>query len=147
MVTRTALIVSSLTNKGKKISTTAATLGELKAEEPSLFSGDVEIVVKPGNVTLRDDGSELPSGDFKVYVIPTKNKAGWDEDDVEEFLEEVSERVHNALGEKFGEVKASVLSVLDEYKTDNGCCDEGNEDVGGEEDDEIAQALREAKNM
>lgn len=143
MVTRQAIIVSGIANKGKKLRTAATTLGELKAEAPEYFTGDVEVIVRPGNVTLRDDGSLLPDGDFKVYVIVTKNKAGLDEYEIEEFVEEVSEILHGALNAKFAEVKAAVLGSLSQYKSD----DEVEEETTSDVDPELAEALREAKEL
>jgi hypothetical protein len=79
--TRTVVIASAKTNRAAKVEDfSGRTFGDLKSN--SIFSsiyGDgsgVEAIVKPGNVSLRDDSSVLPDGDFSVFLVPTKNKAG-----------------------------------------------------------------------
>ena len=73
---RTVVVASSSSNKAKKYETAATTWGELKPEIRELLTGDLEAIVNPGHVTLSQDNSILPTGDFKLYLIPTKNKAG-----------------------------------------------------------------------
>jgi hypothetical protein len=146
MVTRKVVIASSVTNAAKKLNTAATTLGELKAEAPELFRGDVEIVVKPGNVTLRDDGSELPSGDFKVYVIPTKNKAGnITVEDAKKLGEEIAKAIVDAASKSspddVNELKDLLVEDIESFfGVDLG----GTDDV---EDDEAAEALAEARSL
>lgn len=78
MSTRNVVVASTAANKARKIETSARTWGELKSqrEMEDLIVGSVEAIVNPGNVSLRDDDSILPTGDFTLYLTPTKNKAG-----------------------------------------------------------------------
>jgi len=76
----TITVASAKTNQAARIEFTGSTFGDLKrnAEFLAIYgSGDgVDAVVKPGNVTLRDDQSTLPPGNFSIFLVPTKNKAG-----------------------------------------------------------------------
>jgi hypothetical protein len=71
--------VASSAGRAVKIDDFAGTTwGELKVHElvAPLLAGDYEVVVRPGNVTLGDDDSTLPAGEFRAYIIPKKNKSG-----------------------------------------------------------------------
>ena len=76
--TRSVIIASQVTNRARKVNTSAKTWGELKAQSDvaDLIVGSVEVIMNPGNVTLNRDTAVLPTTDFKLYVVPTKNKAG-----------------------------------------------------------------------
>lgn len=73
---RKVVVASPASNQAKQYQTSATTWGELKSQISDLLVGNVEAIVKPGNVTLTRDDATLPTGDFRVYLIPTKNKAG-----------------------------------------------------------------------
>jgi hypothetical protein len=76
---RTIIVASPAANKAKKIENFAGrTWGELKdhATVRELMVGSVEAIVNPGNLTLSRVDAVLPEGDFKLYLVPTKNKAG-----------------------------------------------------------------------
>jgi hypothetical protein len=146
MVTRKVVIASSVTNKAKKLDTAATTLGELKAEAPELFGGNVEIIVKPGNVTLRDDGSVLPDGDFKVYVIPTKNKAGHiTTADAQKLGEEIAKAIVEAASKTSPDDVNNLRDLLVQDIEDFFGVYLGVED--DVEDDETAEALAEARSL
>lgn len=76
MATRKVTVASSSSNRAKQYETSATTWGQLKNEISELLTGDLEAIVNPGHVTLSQDNSVLPTGDFKLYLIPTKNKSG-----------------------------------------------------------------------
>lgn len=73
---RTVLVASPASNQAKKFETTATTWGELKTVLGTLVSGNVEAIVPPANTALTRDDAALPEGDFRVFLVPTKNKAG-----------------------------------------------------------------------
>lgn len=76
---RTVIVASPAANKAKKIENfTGRTWGELKSHATvrELMVGSVEAIVNPGNHSLTREDAQLPEGDFKLYLVPTKNKAG-----------------------------------------------------------------------
>lgn len=79
MATRNVVVATAASNTAKRVTTTATTWGELKAQSDvaSLISGDVEAIVNPGKITLGHNDSILPTGDFQLFLIPKKNKAGY----------------------------------------------------------------------
>ena len=90
------IIASSKTNSAVKIENfTGSTFADLKAD--AIFASvygdgkDVDVVIKPGNVTIRSNDSLLPATDFNVFIIPSKNKAGHDGDDDEAILDSIEE--------------------------------------------------------
>lgn len=73
------VIVASSAGRAQKVENFyGRTLGDLKANQlvSRLFEGNLEVIVRPGNHSLRGDDSLLPEGNFNVYLVPTKNKAG-----------------------------------------------------------------------
>jgi hypothetical protein len=92
---RICIAASSAVNKSKRFSTSAQTWGELKGDSnlSGLISGNVEVILNPGSVTLSRDEAELPAGDFKLYIIPTKNKAGMTGGDAAALGEQIAEAI------------------------------------------------------
>lgn len=74
------VIVSPTTNKTVRISTEAKTWGELKTDPrvKELLGPNMDVIVRPGNTTLCREDAELPEANFNLYMIATKNKAGFD---------------------------------------------------------------------
>lgn len=134
-MSRTVIVASSAANKAKKITTSATTWGELQNEISDLITGDVEAVVKPGNITLRANDSTLPEGDFNVYLIPKKNKAGYDADD---FVDDIAEEVERFQGAQLQALKAAVIAAI------RGFAGQSAEKY---EDDDLSNALNEAREM
>jgi hypothetical protein len=75
---RNVVVASPASNQAKKISTNASTFGELKQNSvfAGLYTTGLEVIVNPGRHTLTRDEAALPEGDFQVFLVPTKNKAG-----------------------------------------------------------------------
>lgn len=79
--TRHAFVASGETNQMRKIEIPEGVITRAHLE-PLLkavgFTLDkVDIIVNPGKVTLGSPDSLIPaSGDFRVYLVPTKNEAG-----------------------------------------------------------------------
>ena len=73
---RNVVVASPASNQAKKYETTANTWGELQAEISDIYTSGLEAIVNPGNVTLNREDAVLPTGDFRLFLVPTKNKAG-----------------------------------------------------------------------
>lgn len=78
-MSRTVIVASSASNRPVKINDfEGKTWGELRSHEKvaPLVSGNVEAILRQGNVTLSRNDAQLPEGDVTVFLVPTKNKAG-----------------------------------------------------------------------
>lgn len=73
---RKVVVASPASNVANKYDTDVTTWGELKSVISDIFTSGLEAIVNPGNVTLNRDDAALPTGDFRVFLVPTKNKAG-----------------------------------------------------------------------
>ena len=78
-MSRNVVIVSPASNQPIRFNDfTGTTWGQLK-QHPSVVDhvgGNVEAVLRQGNVTLSREDAQLPEGDFTIFLVPTKNKAG-----------------------------------------------------------------------
>lgn len=82
-MSRKFVVASPEANVAKKVeSFSGKNFGDLKRESTfaGLYKTGVDVILNPGNVTLTRDDAELPEGDFKVFLIPSKNKSGIGED-------------------------------------------------------------------
>jgi hypothetical protein len=139
MATRTVVVASTASNKAKRYETAATTWGELKSQIRELLTGDLEAIVNPGHVTLSQDNSVLPEGDFKLYLIPTKNKAGAiSEYEAGKLGKEISEALieaaRKANKEELDELKNSLVYEIESFfgvNLDVSCekCDETLEEA------------------
>lgn len=80
-MSRKVIVASAKTNAAVRIENfTGTTFADLKnnTQFQSVYGdgSNVEVVINPGNVTLRGDDSNLPEGDFKAFIITKANKAG-----------------------------------------------------------------------
>ena len=123
-MSRKVIIASSKTNAAARISDfTGATFGDLKAHP--VFAGlygvgeAVECVVKPGNTTLRGDDSVLPTSDFNVFIIPTKNKAGVTATQTVNILDSINTAIKNATQiatlEEVEALKAALAATVNAF--------------------------------
>lgn len=144
-MSRKVIIASSKTNAAARTQFEGTTFGELKLDP--VFAGiygsgeGVEAIVKPGNVVLRDDSSVLPEGDFNVFLIPTKNKAGGM--DVDDVTSNVEEAIEEFIADELEGLSAALVAFIKDYKkakSDDGC--DGNADCI-----ELTSALAEAKSL
>lgn len=78
MLERNVTIVSPQSTQGKRFATGANNWGQLKQEfaNNDISTSGMEAILSPGRHTLAQDDAELPSVDFRVFLVPTKNKAG-----------------------------------------------------------------------
>jgi len=141
---RKVIIASAKSNAAARTQFTGTTFGELKAD--AVFAGiygdgeGIEAIVKPGNVTLRDNASILPEGDFSVFLVPTKNKAGYelDSDDISDMVETAVDNVVSAKAEEvYNEIKAAIEAIVAKH----------TDAIGATGDDELDAAVREARNL
>ena len=141
---RKVVIASAKSNAAARTQFSGTTFGELKAD--AVFAGiygdgeGVEAIVKPGNVTLRDNASVLPEGEFSVFLVPTKNKAGYDldTDDISDMVETAVDNVARAKAEEvYNEIKAAIETIVAKH----------TDAIGATGDDELDAAVREARNL
>lgn len=88
-MTRTVIAVSAAGNPKRVVTADVAmTRDELvsNSEIASLISGDVDIIVNPGKLTLGKGDSSVPTGDIQLFIIPKKNKAGADYSEMGDFV-------------------------------------------------------------
>jgi hypothetical protein len=141
---RKVVIASAKSNAAARTQFSGTTFGELKAD--AVFAGiygdgeGVEAIVKPGNVTLRDNASVLPEGEFSVFLVPTKNKAGYelDTDDISDMVETAVDNVVAAKAEEvYNEIKAAIEAIVAKH----------TDAIGATGDDELDAAVREARSL
>lgn len=142
-MSRKIIVASPATNKAKEVKDfSGTTWGELKNTSVlrELLVGDVEAILNPGNVTLTRDDAELPTGDFRVFLVPTKNKAGMTESEARGLAKEIGDAI----------VAAAKLASTDEVNELRTTLKQEIEDFFGVELDEdcaeCAEVLAEAKN-
>lgn len=117
--TRNVIVASPASNRAKKYETAVTTWGDLKPVIAELLVGDVEAIVNPGNVTLNQDSAELPSGDFKVFLVPTKNKAGVSDSDARRLGTEIgnaiAEAANKASGAELKDLKERIIETIEDF--------------------------------
>lgn len=121
-MSRKIIVASPATNKAKKIEDfTGTTWSQLKQHPVvrDLIVGDVEAILNPGNVTLGRDDSALPEGDFKVFLVPTKNKAGITETEARKLGQEITDAIVTASriasADDVRELAASLKSEIEDF--------------------------------
>jgi len=142
MSTRNVIVASAASNKAKQVSTSATTWGEFKKQIADLLTGDVEAVLKPGNVTLTRDDATLPDTDFRVYLIPTKNKAGMTEAQARQLGADIAEAIviaaSKATNEEVNALKSEIVEVIEDFF---------DVDLSDEQCAQCNEALNEARSM
>lgn len=155
-MSKTVIIASAKSNAAVRIEGfTGTTFGDLKANAQfsAIYGGGdgVEVVVKPGNITLRDNDSVLPTDNFSAYIIPTKNKAGVTAADAKEISDAVYTAIINGAAVASAEEKTALKQNL--VSAVNNIYTIGRGEVAPSVpssvavDDELAAALAEARNM
>ena len=150
---RNVLVAAASSNQTKRVVSSARTWGELRNEPEvaALIIGDVEAIVNPGKVTLGRDESVLPEGDFQLYLITKKNKAG--EDTYENLAIEVLQAVRKGAAIASGEGIAKLRDELMEVVADHFNLEVSQIAPGAaaspatQADPEAQAALLEAKNL
>lgn len=139
--TRTVTVASSVSNRSKQYQTSAKTWGELKRDISELLVGNLDAIVNPGHVQLVQDNSALPEGDFKLYLIPTKNKAGVITTEQakslgREIAEALVEAASKASTEDVNALRADLIADIENFF---------GVELGGADCEECEEALEEAK--
>lgn len=125
-MSKTVIIASAKANAAIRIENfEGTTFADLKANPQfqSVYgTGEaVEVVIKPGNITLRDDDSVLPTGNFSAFIIPTKNKAGVSSASVRELARTIKREIYAkakmAEENHIDELRDEMLQVVDRVYT------------------------------
>lgn len=71
-------VLNPSTNQPVVIETDVTTWGALKdvLEEKEISTDNMKGLIRQTKVNLEDDGAQLPTTDFTLYLFPIKNKAG-----------------------------------------------------------------------
>lgn len=81
------------------IETNVSTLGELKPllRQREINYDGMKMLVGETKNELSVDEATLPTGDFKLYLMPAKTKSGVDLDEMEEAIERIENKVDKIL--------------------------------------------------
>lgn len=142
-MSRKIIVAAPATNKAKAVNDfTGSTWGELKQHSVlrELLVGNVEAILNPGNVTLTRDDAALPEGDFRIFLVPTQNKAGMTDAEARKLGQEISEAIVAAAklasSDQVSELKNALKEEIENFfgvsLGDDGC-------------EECAEVLAEAK--
>lgn len=119
--TRRVTVASPAANVARRFNTSAGTWGQLKPEisAQGINLNGVEAIMNPGNVTLTRDDAELASGDFKIYLVPTKNKAGISTADAQQLGEALTSAIIKAAESstqaKIEELRDELIEKIEEF--------------------------------
>ena len=94
------------------IETNVSTLGELKPllRQREINYDGMKMLVGETKNELSVDEATLPTGDFKLYLMPAKTKSGVDLDEMEEAIERIENKVDRILS-KLDSINASSVVV------------------------------------
>lgn len=152
-------VASSATSTAKRFETRARTWAELRPEieAQGLSLNGVEAVMRPGNVTLTRNDAELPNEDFKIFLVPTKNKAGAS---IEDMAKSIGGSIEAAIvkgakladAAKLKELKASLIEEIEgffevDFDHDAPLDDDDDENDDFKFDDEGDSDVAEARRM
>lgn len=92
------------------IETNVSTLGELKPllRQREINYDDMKMLVGETKNELSIDEATLPTGDFKLYLMPAKTKSGVDLDEMEEAIERIENKVDRILS-KLDSINTSLV--------------------------------------
>ena len=95
------------------IETNVSTLGELKPllRQREINYDDMKMLVGETKNELSVDEATLPTGDFKLYLMPAKTKSGVDLDEMEEAIERIENKVNRILSKLDSINTSSVVST------------------------------------
>jgi hypothetical protein len=113
---RKVTVFSTTTNRKVVVTTDVTTWGQLKAvsEVRGLLADNMDYVVKETKLGLASDESVLPTGDFTVFMIQKKTKAGViSRERMREIIEEETDDLVNSILERLDD-EGDVLEDSDE---------------------------------
>lgn len=92
------------------IETNVSTLGELKPllRQREINYDGMKMLVGETKNELSVDEATLPTGDFKLYLMPAKTKSGVDFDAMEEAIERIENKVDRILS-KLDSINTSLV--------------------------------------
>ena len=92
------------------IETNVSTLGELKPllRQREINYDGMKMLVGETKNELSVDEATLPTGDFKLYLMPAKTKSGVDLDEMEEAIERIENKVDRVLS-KLDSINTSLV--------------------------------------
>lgn len=92
------------------IETNVSTLGELKPllRQREIYYDGMKMLVGETKNELSVDEATLPTGDFKLYLMPAKTKSGVDLDEMEEAIERIENKVDRILS-KLDSINTSLV--------------------------------------
>lgn len=92
------------------IETNVSTLGELKPllRQREINYDGMKMLVGETKNELSIDEATLPTGDFKLYLMPAKTKSGVDLDEMEEAIERIENKVDRILS-KLDSINTSLV--------------------------------------
>ena len=95
------------------IETNVSTLGELKPllRQREINYDGMKMLVGETKNELSVDEATLPTGDFKLYLMPAKTKSGVDLDEMEEAIERIENKVDRILSKLDSINTSSVVST------------------------------------
>lgn len=73
---RKVTVVSTQANERNEINSDATTWGALRNEISHLMTGEMKVTVRETRVDLSHEEAELPTGDFTIFLFPSKVKSG-----------------------------------------------------------------------
>ncbi len=78
MSLRNILIFSTTGQAGQTVESRAQTWGELQKDfdEKGIYYEGMKAVTSPGKVSLESPESELPEGNFTLFLMPKQTKSG-----------------------------------------------------------------------
>ena len=111
-MTRTIKIYTTAGVPGT-IETNVSTLGELKPllRQREINYEGMKMLVGETKNELSVDEATLPTGDFKLYLMPAKTKSGVDFDDMEYSIERIENKVDRILSKLDSINTSSVVST------------------------------------
>lgn len=95
------------------IETNVSTLGELKPllRQREINYDGMKMLVGETKNELSVDEATLPTGDFKLYLMPAKTKSGVDLDEMEQAIERIENKVDRILSKLDSINTSSVVST------------------------------------
>lgn len=144
MVTRTIIVASTSASQARVVQSNDETWGQLKVrpELAGLVLNGMDAVVDPGHFTLNRDDAKLPEGEFRLFLVPTKNKAGVgiDINSAKALAAEIGAAIYEASKKadenELQDLKAAILTTLADFY---------NIDVEDAECPGCSQALEDAR--
>lgn len=117
---RKAIVSSAVSNSARSIDTSAENWGQLKAElnKCGIITDNAEAVLEEGKLTLSHPDAALPPGDFRLFLVPTKNKAGTMEsihENFQEVMDSIRKGAIKATPEQVSALKGRLIETIERF--------------------------------